>query len=730
MAARHGFLDPFAVMARLQRFSQPSEVAEPIELLRAGLAMHARGLINSRVIQNNLDWVWPFWVRRQFDPRDRSFMPRAFSLTHINLTHRNWTALGVPDGIEFPIVDPRGLVTPFLDGWSLDSWILSADGRRLLPPDVADAEQALDLARGLAVITRCRADGLGLDMTAEMEADGAALSLTYAGRSANGGWLVVGLRPYNPEGVSFLHDIALEDGRRGWNIDKQASLVTFDAPADHHQTSHYRHGDVFGRLPAGPEDTAVSCDAGMATAAAAFALAPGERRAVNVRVRLLPAPPPARPAVPWDAALEGRARLEVPDPRLAFLYEAAVRTLVLLAPDDVYAGPFTYRRFWYRDAVFIVHALLCAGLAGRARRAIDRFPRRQNALGFFHSQDGEWDSNGQVLWAYGLYCRLTGTAPPGAWQRPVYDGARWIVRKRLPGGTGEPHAGLLPPGFSAEHFGPNDYYYWDDFWGVAGLRAAAQLAQSFGDGDTAQSFRSEADRFLGDIEASLAHTARRLSTAAMPASPYRRMDAGAIGSLAAGYPLQLFDANDPRLRETANFLMRNCLVDGGFFQDIIHSGINAYLTLHLAEVLMRAGDARSGALVDRIARLASSTGQWPEAVHPHTGGGCMGDGQHGWAAAEWVAMVRNSFMQEEGNRLVLGRGLGMPWLAAGRRTAFGPTPTAFGTVEVELRPARDRLEVSWQARWRMPPAVVELNIPGWQSQQVEPDAGGAVLEPA
>src|SRR5690606_15097870 len=112
------------------------------------------------------------------------------------------------------------------------------------------------------------------------------------------------------------------------------------------------------------------------------------------------------------------------------------------------------------------------------------------------------------------------------------------------------------------------------------------------------------------------------------------------------------------------FLMRNCLVDGGFFQDIIHSGINAYLTLHLAEVLMRAGDARSGALVDRIARLASSTGQWPEAVHPHTGGGCMGDGQHGWAAAEWVAMVRNSFMQEEGNRLVLGRGLGMPWLAA------------------------------------------------------------------
>lgn len=59
--------------------------------------MHARGLLNSQAIQYNLDWIWPFWVNRQFDPRDESFVPRAFSLTHINLTHRNWTSVGLPD---------------------------------------------------------------------------------------------------------------------------------------------------------------------------------------------------------------------------------------------------------------------------------------------------------------------------------------------------------------------------------------------------------------------------------------------------------------------------------------------------------------------------------------------------------------------------------------------------------------------------------------------------------
>ena len=54
-----------------------------------------------------------------------------------------------------------------------------------------------------------------------------------------------------------------------------------------------------------------------------------------------------------------------------------------------------------------------------------------------------------------------------------------------------------------------------------------------------------------------------------------------------------------------------------------------------------------------VADLASPTGQWPEAIHPQTGGGCMGDGHHVWAAAEWVLMLRYCFLREEGDTLVL-----------------------------------------------------------------------------
>ncbi len=61
-ARAYGIIDPLRVMARMRRFSQPSEVAEPLELLRAGLIFHARGLVNTKAVQHNLDWVWPYWV--------------------------------------------------------------------------------------------------------------------------------------------------------------------------------------------------------------------------------------------------------------------------------------------------------------------------------------------------------------------------------------------------------------------------------------------------------------------------------------------------------------------------------------------------------------------------------------------------------------------------------------------------------------------------------------------
>jgi hypothetical protein len=148
---------------------------------------------------------------------------------------------------------------------------------------------------------------------------------------------------------------------------------------------------------------------------------------------------------------------------------------------------------------------------------------------------------------------------------------------------------------------------------------------------------------------------------------------------------------------------------------MIHSGINTYLTLHVAQAMLRAGDEGWFEPLQAVAALASPTGQWPEAIHPRTGGGCMGDGQHAWAAAEWVMAVRNAFIREEPDRLILGSGVVAAWLAAGQASTFGPSPTRWGPLTIALRPQDAELLLHWQAAWRGPPPAVEIRVPGYQS---------------
>lgn len=728
IARSKGFLDPIALLARLHSFAQPSEVGEPIELLRAGVLFHARGLINSRVIQHNLDWVWPYWINRQYDPYDDSFIPRAFSITHINLTHRNWTAVGHPDCDELPIVDPRGLLTPFYDGWSLDGWLLAQDGRCLLPSRVDDCRQRQDLEGGARVTTETQMPGLALTSSAwvELESGLPVCRLRLQARSDMSAWLVLALRPQNPEGVSFVHRVSLSKERTAWTVDK-GPRVEFSAPVQRHHVSDYRNGDVYIHLKDLDDQTEGRCDVGLVTAAALFPVQAGTEAEIVATMPLAANANAKLVADAWSAVRRGRCTLACPEQRYQFLYDAAITSLILHSPRDVYPGPYTYKRFWFRDAAFIIHALLCVGLTDRAERALARFPGRQTALGYFRSQEGEWDANGEVLWILQRFFALTGRATQADWHGPIQRGAHWIMRKRLSEDLDAPHAGLLPAGFSAEHLGPNDYYYWDDFWGIAGLRAASAMVAGH---DPARSteYARAAEAFTAAVDRSLGRCARRLGRPAMPASPYRRLDAGAIGSLALGYPAQLCAPEDPRLLDCVEFLLDQCFVNGAFYQDMIHSGLNAYLTLQIAQVLLRAGDPRHSDLMDAVAALASPTGQWPEAIHPRTGGGCMGDGHHVWASAEWVLLLRNCFVREEGGSLVLCAGIPPRWLDQDEPIRFGPAPTSFGAVSLSITPRPDRPpQVQWHGDWHRGAPPIEIRLPGFEPVPVAAAAAAASI---
>lgn len=733
LSRTHGFIDPIYLLTRFERFSKPAEIVAPGELMRAGALLHARGLINSQAIQHNLDWAWPYWVEQQFDPRSPSFVPRAFSITHINLTQRNWTAVGLP-GLGFtPLVDARGLLMPFFDSWSVDFWMQDTGGQMLIPARLGQLEQTLDYTTGLGVRTTAQLGGLLVSWIVDMIVEDGAVycRVLLSAQAQSGGRLIVALRPFNPEGVSFIEEVTALPAGRGWLVNNSDQLL-WSVGADRMVFSCYEQGDVYHRLKVQQDLVRdcerVSCSIGMATAAAIYQLQPSCPRNLEVyiplgkkrRQRSLPRGHESG-SERWKHALENVCTVTLADTQKAQLFKAAVYTMVLHAPAEIYAGPYTYKRFWFRDAVLIANAMLSVGLGERVGRVIHCFPAKQTPLGYFLSQDGEWDSNGQVLWLLWRYQTITKQHLPREFLSVIRRAASWIQRKRLADhGAQELVKGLMPAGFSAEHLGPNDYYYWDDFWSVAGLRAAAALLGGYGEALFAELCQKQAESLWGSTLRSMAGVQDMLGTLALPTSPLRRLDSSAVGSLAASFPLQLLGADDACMYATAVYLVDNCLIDNALFHDISHSGINPYLTLHVAQVLLRHGDERGLVLMDAIAQLASTTGQWPEAIHPRLKSGCMGDGQHIWAAAEWVLMMIHCFVREErsSGQLILCSGVMRCWIGD-RGCAIGPVHTCYGVVNLTITSIDNRAVVRCVGRWHGERPHMVVHFPWAQPQVLE-----------
>src|SRR3954453_548410 len=86
------------------------------------------------------DELLPWWWQRQAAPASPDVVPGPGAAQ--NTTHRDWVLLGTLGGVERAVVDPRGLVTPWPDGGSLDWWI-AADDAWHLPSRAAGVRQRL-----------------------------------------------------------------------------------------------------------------------------------------------------------------------------------------------------------------------------------------------------------------------------------------------------------------------------------------------------------------------------------------------------------------------------------------------------------------------------------------------------------------------------------------------------------------------------------------------------------
>ena len=134
-----------------------------------------------------------------------------------------------------------------------------------------------------------------------------------------------------------------------------------------------------------------------------------------------------------------------------------------------------------------------------------------------------------------------------------------------------------------------------------------------------------------------------------------------VANLVALYPLQLLKPDDLRIVATLDELKRVAWQEDAFFHHVGHSGFGTYLSLHVAGCYLYQRKADAWPIIRWVLNHASPTFTWAEAIHPLTRHGGMGDGHHGWAAADWISVVRNGLLFEEGSHLVLTPALPQDW---------------------------------------------------------------------
>jgi hypothetical protein len=98
----------------------------------------------------------------------------------------------------------------------------------------------------------------------------------------------------------------------------------------------------------------------------------------------------------------------------------------------------------------------------------------------------------------------------------------------------------------------------------------------------------------------------------------------------------------------------------------------------------------------------------------------MGDGQHAWAAAEWILMMRALFVREEADHVVIGAGLPAAWFEEGGRLSYGPTATAWGALTVRFQRRNDRWFVKIDGTWHGQPPRIRIEVTGFEALWARP----------
>ncbi|MES2657541.1 MAG: discoidin domain-containing protein [Verrucomicrobiota bacterium] len=648
-----------------------------------------------------------------------------------------WTPVGSPEGKRRALINEEGMVEVDEAGFSLEPFV-QISGKRMT---WADVKTIGSLPKGGAPMPSVtwKNDDISLEIMPWVDGgdDKLTLHITYrltCRKPTSDTRLIVTVRPYqvNPPWQAFrnlggrspIHRIAC--GTKSMTVeDRKISLTP---PADACGAGAFEESGVLSTLATGamPPANEVNDPTGLASAAMAWNLPSGESMievTVSVpyfsKAKAATKTGKAKALSRWTKTLGG-VQWKVPEsaaPAFDAFRTAAGHILINRDGPAIQPGPRRYTRSWVRDCVIMGAALAKAGLPFALREFLTWYAQFQREDGFVPcvvDRDGvdwlvEHDSHGQFLWGVREVYRegcdrkfLTEMLPH------VRKAAAYLISLRAERMTAEYQSGerascygLLPESASHEgYLAHHVHSYWDDFWGVRGLEAAADLAEMMGSRDDSNWWKSEAERFQDDLLRSIDRVIEEKKLAYIPGS----VEWADFDPTATSNAIAMLDFAGTLPEGPLNAMLDTYL--DGFHRkhrgEMVWTNYTAY-EIRIIGAFVRLGkrDTANELLEFFLSdRRPCEWNQWPEITwRDPRSPGHLGDVPHTWIAAEYLLAVASMVAaeREADDSLVLASGMPWKWISGSGGFSVVDLPTRYGSLDFRIRAVRKssiRVEIS------------------------------------
>jgi hypothetical protein len=423
----------------------------------------------------------------------------------------------------------------------------------------------------------------------------------------------------------------------------------------------------------------------------------------------------------WQNQLNTGLQLHIGEEKVEKTFRASLMYLMLArervpAPDEhrtdknLYVQTVNlaqYHAFWLRDGSHMVHAYDLTGHPRNAAEALDFFATFQKPDGEFLSQPGEHDGWGEAMWAYGQHFQLTGDR---RFARSVFPRVQravdWLRQARsadplhmLPGGA--PHDDELPEGWG--------HLTGDNFYALDGLREAILMADALGNRQLAADWQAQYQDYYHDLFQLLGELAKT-NGGYIPAC----LDTNAYdwGNLLTLYPYELLPPMDPLVTATLNEALTH--YGEGIMCYGPQSVLHQYLTMNNTQARIARGEQQPALreLYSILVHTSSTQAGWECGPQPWTTRDFGNDlAPHNWFAADYIALLRNMLIRENGNTLDLLSVLSPAWTRPGQTLSVANAPTEFGPMNLMATFTAQGMELHLDDHFRTAPEQIRLHLP-------------------